>query len=127
MTLDSNEFRDRPVLFRRSVRQVEECLVDVAPAPVFGWIVAFDDRVAGGVEVLGGVPVRRIVAAADMAALTAYAQMHPPVAGLETLLAAECARRHVADRIEMTTAIDASGFPGGSCSSFCRPDRSRIR
>ena len=40
------------------VGQVDDHLVDVAPAPALGRIVALDDRMAGGVEVRGRVPVR---------------------------------------------------------------------
>jgi hypothetical protein len=41
----------------------------------------------GGVKVLGGVLARRLVAAADVAALLAKPEMHPAHAGLEALLA----------------------------------------
>ena len=59
------------------VGQIDETLVDIAPAPAFGRIVALDDRMAAGVEMLGGVPVRRVIAAADMAAGPAQPQSAP--------------------------------------------------
>ena len=60
-----------------SAPRVEEHLVDVAPAPAFGRVIALDDRMPGGVEMLGGVACSGIVAAADMAAGPAEPQMHP--------------------------------------------------
>ena len=50
------------------IRQIKWDLIDVAPAPSLRGIVAFDDRMPGGMEMSGGVFVRRIVTAADMAA-----------------------------------------------------------
>ena len=48
----------------------------------------------GAVEVLGGVLVFGGVAAADVAALHAQAEMHPGVAHLQALFAALGLRRH---------------------------------
>src|SRR5690349_24122179 len=56
---------------------------------------------ASRVEVLGGVPVLRVVTAADMAADETLAQMHPGVAHLQALLAAVAARRHVANIVQV--------------------------
>jgi hypothetical protein len=53
---------------RLAVGQIERDLVNIAPAPAFGRIIALDDRVGGRVIMFGGVLVGRIVAAADMAA-----------------------------------------------------------
>src|SRR5436305_899916 len=47
------------------VRQFNHGLVDIAPAPAFRRVIAFDDRVASRVEMGGGVAVRALVAAAD--------------------------------------------------------------
>ena len=60
--------RDRPVVGRLAIRQIEHHFVDVAPPPALGRIVAFDDRMAGGVKMLGRMPVRRLVATPDMSA-----------------------------------------------------------
>src|SRR5450432_1758456 len=72
--------RNRTVVRRLAIAQVEDELVDETPAPAFGRVVALDDRVRGGVEVLGRVTVLRIVAAADVAAGAADAQVDPGVA-----------------------------------------------
>jgi hypothetical protein len=51
-----------------AIAEVEHDLVDVTPPPAFGRVIAFDDWMARLVKMLRGVPVRRIVTAADMAA-----------------------------------------------------------
>src|SRR5437016_1818045 len=89
--------RDRAVVRGRAAGEVERRLVDVAPSPTFGRVVAFDDRMAGRVEVLGGVMVRRAVAAADVAARPTEPQMHPDRIDLQALLAAERAGDDRAD------------------------------
>jgi len=58
------------------VREVEEDLIDVAPAPAFRRIVTFDDGMSGLMKVLGCMLVGRRIAAADMAAGAAEAQVH---------------------------------------------------
>src|SRR5665213_2285910 len=63
----SDEFRNRPAL-RRLVGEIDEGLLHVAPAPAFRRIVTLDDGMAGSMKMLGGVSVRRVIAAADMAA-----------------------------------------------------------
>ena len=60
---------------------VEIDLVDVAPAPFLSALGGCDDRVLRGAEVGTSVAIFRRVAAADMAAFQAHAQMHPGVAG----------------------------------------------
>lgn len=62
-TAPSGVARDRPKLGSRPVGQVQEDLVEVAPAPAFGRIVAFYDRMTGRMEMLGRVPVGRRIAA----------------------------------------------------------------
>src|SRR5258706_12649265 len=63
-------------------------LVDIAPAPAFAGLERSDDWVLGRVEVLRRVLVLRVVAAADMAAGAAQAQVHPGVTHLQAFLAA---------------------------------------
>src|SRR5258708_7791219 len=75
---------DRTVVGRRTVAKVEHHLVDKTPSPAFGRVIAFDDRMARLVEMLCGMAVRRVVAAADMAAGPAEAQMQPGRADLQT-------------------------------------------
>ncbi|HEV7997969.1 MAG TPA: hypothetical protein VGP52_17110 [Stellaceae bacterium] len=60
--------RDRTVVRRGVIAEVEHDLVDVTPSPAFGRVIAFDNRMARRVKVLGRVAVRRVVATADMAA-----------------------------------------------------------
>src|SRR5260370_33440454 len=88
-----------------SVRQIEQDFIDKTPAPSFRRIVALDDRMLGGVEMLGRVPVGRIVAAADVAARAADPQMQPLAATLEAFLAAERARRHAANASDVGAAF----------------------
>src|SRR3569623_685540 len=97
LRLPSDVPRDRPPL-RRPVGQIDHRLVDIAPAPALGRIIAFDDRVTGRMEMRGRVAVRRIVAAADMAAAAAQPQMDPGAADLQAFLAAARAGRDLVDR-----------------------------
>jgi len=61
--------RDRTVVRRGAIAEVENNLVHVTPSPAFGWVIAFDDRMARIVKVLRGVAVWRVVATANMAAV----------------------------------------------------------
>src|SRR5579862_4468160 len=58
----------------------EHPVLRVTPEPVFARLEAPDERVPGRGRVLGGVLGRRGVAAADVPALRAAAQMQPPPA-----------------------------------------------
>ena len=100
------------------IGQVEIHLVDIAPPPAFGWVITFDDRMSGLVEVLGRMAIWGIVAAADMAAGAADAQMHPPGPGLEALLAAVRARRDVVYRMIMRARVGHGHEP--------RPSRNAV-
>jgi hypothetical protein len=97
--------RDRTVVGRHAVSKIEHHFVNITPPPPFWRIVALDDRMAGGVKMLGRVLVRRLIATADMTAGAADPQMHPDVAGLEAFLAAERARRHVANGVQMPAGL----------------------
>src|ERR1700729_4226677 len=48
--------RDRAVMRRLPGRQIEPHFIDIAPAPPLRWIVAFDDRMPGGMEMLACMP-----------------------------------------------------------------------
>jgi hypothetical protein len=37
--------------------KLDECLVDIAPAPTLWWVVTLDDRVCARMKMLGGVLV----------------------------------------------------------------------
>ena len=63
-------------------------LVDEAPRPVLARLERADDRVTGRAGVRARVAVGRVVAAADVAALQADAQVQPEAAGREAVLAA---------------------------------------
>src|ERR1700730_2966669 len=99
----SNIARNRPELRGRAVGKIEHDLVDVAPAPAFRRIIAFDHRMAGGVEMFGGVTVGRAVAAAHVPAGAAQPQVHPARSCLEAFLAAARAGRHVANLVGVET------------------------
>ena len=83
--------------------QPEHQLVHEAPAPVLARLGRAQDRVAGGVMVRGRVLVRRVVAAADVPALVAHAQVQPARADGQAVLAAgDLVRRlEVVDGVEM--------------------------
>src|SRR5467141_708920 len=72
--------------------QLHRHLIDVAPAPAFPRLERGDDRMLRGVKVLGGMLILGFVAAADVSADPAQAQMHPGIAHLEAFLAAFAAR-----------------------------------
>src|SRR6266446_6929842 len=83
---NSRGARVAPSAFRSSKLHVD--LVDVAPAPALPRLERGDDRMPGLLEVLGGVLVLRVVAAADVPAFPAQAKMHPGVPRREAFLAA---------------------------------------
>src|SRR6185295_3351160 len=74
-----------------------------APAPVLARLGRADDRMAGRGMVGGRVPAGRVVAAADVPALLAHAQVDPLHALREALLATGDLSRgvEVPDRLEM--------------------------
>jgi hypothetical protein len=55
---------DRAELWRDIVGEIEEDLVDVAPAPAFRWVITFDDRMSRRVKMLSCMTVWRVVATA---------------------------------------------------------------
>ena len=66
----------------REGRPVHHRLVAVVPEPVLARLEALHDAVPGGGGVRRGVLGRRAVAAADVAARGAPAQVHPPAGGI---------------------------------------------
>jgi hypothetical protein len=68
--------------------KIEFNFINEAPAPVFAWFERTHDGVLGAVEMLSGVFVLGRVAAADVAALHAQAEMDPGVAHFQALFAA---------------------------------------
>src|ERR1700693_4564558 len=61
--------------------------VDVAPRPVLARLGGLHDRMADGTKVRGRVAVRRAVAAGDVPARLAHAQVHPGGSDLQAVLA----------------------------------------
>ena len=53
---------------RRGMIKLDECLVDIAPAPTLWWIVTLDDRVSARLKMLGGVFAGGLVATTDVSA-----------------------------------------------------------
>src|SRR5690348_25046 len=86
---------------RRTAAGSENDLIDVAPPPVLSGFDGLDERMPRGVKMLGCVAVLRVIATADMSACQAQSKVHPPVAGLQTLLAALSRRSHLAHLIQM--------------------------
>ena len=108
-----------------AIGEVEHDLVDVTPAPAFGWIIAFDDRVARAMEVLRGVAVRRVVATADMAAGPAETQMDLWRTDFQAFLAAERARCHVANVVGVDAFVGHQCLPGLAGSAAPSPASAR--
>src|SRR5580765_6847123 len=72
---------------RRPRGGLEHELVHEAKAPIFSRFEAAHDGMLGLVEMLCGVPVLRIVTAADVTALETEPQVHPLIPTREALLA----------------------------------------
>src|SRR5579872_5634930 len=79
-------------------------LVDIAPGPVFTGLEGFYDGVLGRVKVFGGVFVLRRIAATDVAAGKAQAQVNPGVAHLQTFFATFGMRFYVVNLVEVRTS-----------------------
>ena len=85
-----------------------EVLARVGPEPGLARLEAADHRVAGRLGVRGGVLGRRVVAAADVPALGAAAQVQPPAARRLALDAAGAARRRRPGRRQRSAAVMSS-------------------
>jgi hypothetical protein len=84
---------------------LEHNLVDVAPAPVFARLEGLNDRVIRCVKMLRRMLVFGRIAAADVPANEAYAQMHPGIAGLQAILTSVRAGGNVSNLIEVCTLL----------------------
>jgi hypothetical protein len=76
-------------------------LVHVAPAPVLSRLKGPDDGVTYGVIMLRRMFVLRRVAASDVAAYHAKAQVHPDIAHLQAFFASPCVRFDILDLVDM--------------------------
>ena len=56
-------------------------------------------------KMFGDVPVLRVVAAADVTARFAEAQVYPRVQALQTFFASDDARRHVSNLVEVRALV----------------------
>src|ERR1700754_941602 len=79
---------------RRQFGAAEHRFRDEVVEPVLTRLEALDHGMSGLVGMLAGVLVQRVVAAADVAALRAAAQVEPPAAGRLAFDAAGSTRRH---------------------------------
>jgi hypothetical protein len=86
-----------------SSTRLEHDLVDIAPGPIFAGLEGSYDGVLGGASVFGGVFVPGRIAAADVAAGQAQAQVHPGVAHLQTFFATFGVGFYVVDLVEVRT------------------------
>jgi hypothetical protein len=90
----------------RHSANTEEDLVHVTPPPVLARLERPHHRmIVIRFPVRGGVPIRRVVATADVPAAHAQAKMHPPAAYLQTVLAPVARRCDVFDGIEVRAGL----------------------
>src|SRR5258708_23369637 len=75
----------------------ERPFVGVAPHPCLPRLGGGDDGMSAGLEVLGGVPVRRGVAAGDVTAGQALSEVDPAASHLEAVLATRARALHFTD------------------------------
>ncbi len=81
-------------------------LIDITPAPILARLERFHDGVFGVMEMLGRVLILRRIAAANMAAFQAQAEMNPHVPAFQAFLAAfRRARFYVVYVVKMRTGI----------------------
>jgi hypothetical protein len=59
--------------------KLEHYLIDVTPPPLLPWLEGLHDWVVRRVKVFGGVLILGIIAAANMPAFEAEAQVHPRI------------------------------------------------
>jgi hypothetical protein len=103
--LTSVESWNWSVLGRCVIAQVDHNLVDEAPTPALRRIITFDHGVLRGVEMLGCVAMRGIIAAPDMAADPAETQMHPFGTHLQAFRATASTRHDDRDLIEVGASL----------------------
>jgi hypothetical protein len=87
------------------VLKIEEELVDVTPSPVLIWLEGLHDRVAGRMEMLGGMRILRLVTAANMSAFKADSQVYPGVTDFQAILAPISTLCYLSYLIKVTTLL----------------------
>ena len=98
---DNCAVADLFAIWRANELRLDLHAIDVTPAPVFSWFKGFYDRMMLGVKTFCGVLVFRTIAAADVAAGEAEAQMNPVVAHFQALFAAVGAGRDISNFFQM--------------------------
>jgi hypothetical protein len=78
-------------------KPLEKQIVNVAITPIFARLEGFDDRVIRRMKMLCRVPVFRRIAAADVPARLAKAQVNPKIARFQAILAPVRARLDIFD------------------------------
>jgi hypothetical protein len=85
-------------------------LVNIAPAPVLSGLKGLDNRVVGGMEMLGRVLILGGVTAAHMTTAETEAQVNPGITDFQTFLAAVGTRGDLSDLVEMCTVFCHQSF-----------------
>ena len=104
MGCDDAAMRDHMnLLMKYLLKGLEHDLVNVAPAPIFTGLEGLDNGMAGCMEMFGSMFVLRGVAAANVPANKALAQVYPGIANFQAILAAISTRRNVSNLVEVRT------------------------
>src|SRR5262249_60943704 len=118
----SSELRARP----KTRRPLHEHLIHIAPTPVFARLEGLDDGMLDLMKMLGGMPILRRIAAPDVSAFQAQAQMHPGIAHLQAFLAAFAAGSDFLDLFQMSTVFCHKSSQGcRRCDQFGCSSRNR--
>lgn len=100
-----------------SSQRIKHQFIDVAPAPILAKFKRLNNRMARIVEVSRRVFVGRRIAATDVAASHAQAQVQPLVADAKAIFTTAGARRHRPDLIEVRTNLCHGVSPFRNCGS----------
>jgi len=84
---------------------LEHYLIDVAPAPILSRLEGLNNGMVGRVEMFCGMFVLRGIAAANMPAFQANAQVNPAITGLQTILTSLCAGRDIMNMVKVRTLL----------------------
>jgi hypothetical protein len=96
-------------IFSAWIIQLNECVIDIAPTPIFAPLKRLNDGMFGDLKMLGRMFVLRRIAAAHMSTRLAEAQMYPAIAHCQTFFTAISARCHGMDLIEMGARCSHDG------------------
>jgi hypothetical protein len=93
-----------PIIKNGSIR-LHHYLVDIAPYPVLSRLEGLDDRMAGGVEMLGSMPVLGRVAATYVPTGETESKVDPGITDFQTVLTPLGTRGDVMYLIKMRTTL----------------------